>query len=140
MPFRIEPNLPASAYQTYSITAPTDIFIKATCEDTNCPSWQRGWQTLIDERTELGAIQGRYIRHTSGRTFKESRTGAGLTVFTFDRSQRCFTNHHTRPEVYRVGLGDYRSLQPLREHTNAAHWVEDFSEHQALLHEAHEKG
>jgi hypothetical protein len=51
----------------------------------------------VDERTELGKGQATYIRTQSRRTFRESPTAEGLTVFRFDSGQRCFQEHQTRP-------------------------------------------
>lgn len=140
---RIEPAGPASAYKTYRIDTPHDRTERTTCEEIRCEAWEHGWQSQIDEATALGQQQAAYIRHHSGRTFREQRTAAGLTVFTFERQQRCFADHKTRPEVYSVRGGDHRGnpagLRPVR-HSRAADWIEDFSEHQHRLAEQIERG
>ena len=124
-----------AAYQTYSITSPRDTSVRAACEQVGCAAWARGWESVIDERTELGARQAGYIRGQSGRTFREQRTAAGLTVFRFESGQRCFAEHRTRPEVYRVRDGDWRGNPTgrIRTHVRPQDWTEDFGEHMQLL-------
>lgn len=139
---RIPPAMGVGAYQTYSLSAPHDTYVPAACEQVGCGAWLRGWQSTIDESTELGAQQAAYIRQQSGRTFREQRTGAGLTVFTFDSHQRCFENHQTRPELYVVRDGDWRGNPTGRRrvHANAADWTEDFGEHQQRIADQMERG
>ncbi|MEU2510569.1 hypothetical protein [Streptomyces syringium] len=134
--------LAPGAYQTYSIAQPRDTLVRAACEQVGCAAWRHGWQSAVDEATELGAQQATYIRQRSGRTFREQRTGAGLTVFTFDSGQRCFAEHRTRPEIYAVRDGDWRGNPTgrTRLHTKAADWVEDFGEHQLQLVDQQKKG
>ncbi len=138
---RIDPVGQPGLYQTYSITSPPDRTMKAACEQVGCEQWRSGWQSVIDESTPLGASQAAYIRQRSGRTFREQRTAAGLTVFTFESGQRCFAEHQTRPEIYAVQGGDWRKyLGPVRRHTRAADWQEDFGEHQLRLVEQRQRG
>jgi hypothetical protein len=140
--FRITPALGVGAYQTYSITAPHDRTVRAACEEVGCAAWLNGWQSKVDESTELGQRQAAYIRQQSGRTFREQRTGEGLTVFTFDSRQRCFADHRTRPEVYAVRDGDWRGNPTgrTRTHQSAADWTEDFGEHQQRIADQIERG
>jgi len=139
---RIEPNLPVGAYQTYSITADRDTAVVAACEQVGCEAWQHGWDSIIDESTELGRSQAQYIRTESRRTFREMRTDAGLTVFRFESGQRCFAEHRTRPEIYLVRDGDWRGNPTgrRREHTRPADWVEDMQENQGRLTDLQQKG
>lgn len=139
--FRIEPIGPANAYKTYSIVSPPDRTVVAACEQVGCQAWLHGWETTVDESTDLGQMQARFIRTESGRTFRERRTG-GLTVFQFDSRQRCFAEHKTRPERYSVRPGDWRParLGPARVHANARDWVEDFGEHQEQVADQQKKG
>jgi len=139
---RIEPAMGVGAYQTYSITSPHDRLVPAACEQVGCEQWYYGWQSTVDESTELGRSQAQYIRHQSGRTFREQRTGAGMTVFTFEARQRCFANHQTRPELYVVRDGDWRGNPTGRRrvHANAADWTEDFGEHQQRIADQIERG
>ncbi|MGW3025870.1 hypothetical protein [Streptomyces sp. NPDC001221] len=139
---RIEPNMPTGAYQTYSITAPPDTAHRSACERANCQAWRYGWESAIDESTELGQRQAAYIRQQSGRTFREMKTDAGLTVFRFEPHQRCFAEHGTRPEIYLVRDGDWRGNPTgrQRQHTRAQDWVEDFGEHQQRIADQQQKG
>lgn len=119
-----------SAFQTYQILAPRDTLIKAACSDVDCPNWKHGWRTLIDESTDLGSVQAHYIRTAARRTYRESRTDAGLTVFTFEAGQRCFTEHRTRPEMFLVHGGNAEiNTGLIREHTRPSDWVDDCMEH-----------
>jgi hypothetical protein len=139
---RIEPNMPAHLYQTYSITAPTDTTIVAACEQVACAAWRNGWDSVIDESTELGQQQAAYIRGQSRRTFREQKRGDGLTVFRFEAHQRCFEEHRTRPEIYLVRDGDHRGNPTgrKRQHTRPADWVEDMAENQGHLIDLRERG
>jgi hypothetical protein len=139
---RIDPNLPVSQYQTYSITAPTDSTIVAACEQVGCAAWLNGWDSVIDERTELGQQQAAYIRGQSRRTFREQKRGDGLTVFRFEAHQRCFEEHRTRPEIYLVRDGDWRGNPSgrQRQHTRPADWVEDMTENQGRIVDLQQKG
>jgi hypothetical protein len=139
-PFRIEPNLPAGAYQTFAIRSPKDVTVKAACEQARCQAWLHGWETTIDERTPLGAEQGRYIRHGSGRTFTEHRTAAGLTVFRFASRQRCFAEHRTRPERYLERGGDWRGQTGPRTDHSPAGWLDSFGTNQLRLAELIQRG
>jgi hypothetical protein len=139
---RIEPNLPIDAYQTYSISARRDTAVVAACEQVGCEAWLYGWESKIDESTQLGQEQAAYIRNQSGRTFREQRTGDGLTVFRFEPKQRCFAEHRTNPEIYLVRDGDWRGNPTgrKRKHTRPADWVEDMAENQGRLIELQERG
>ena len=138
---RITPVGQPDNYQTYSITSPPDRQVKAACEQVGCEAWRHGWQSVIDESTSLGRDQAAYIRTRAGRTFREQRTGAGLTVFVFESGQRCFAEHRTRPEIYAVRSGDWRDYSgPVRRHVRAQDWREDFGEHQLRLVEQRQHG
>lgn len=139
---RIEPKLPVGAFQTYTIASPHDRTVKTACEEAGCLAWRYGWESQIDESTDLGRRQAEYIRTRSGRTFRElPRAGGGVTVFRFEPRQRCFQDHRTRPESYGVLGGDWRGYTGmLRRHTRAADWVEDFGEHQQRIADEQEKG
>ena len=139
---RIDPAMPVGAYQTYSITSPRDVQMRAACEQVGCAAWARGWESVIDERTDLGKEQAAYIRTQSGRTFRDMKRGDGLTVFRFESGQRCFAEHRTRPEIYLVRDGDWRGNPTgrQRQHSRAADWVEDFGEHQQRIADQQQKG
>ncbi len=138
---RITPVGQPEHYQTFSITSPPDRQVRAACEQVGCERWRLGWKSVIDESTPLGASQAYYIRKESGRTFREQKTAAGLTVFSFESGQRCFAEHRTRPEIYVVRGGDWRKhTGPARTHQRAADWQEDFQGHQLRLVEQRNRG
>jgi len=141
---RIEPAGPASAYQTFAVRRRPDTTVKAACRDVGCLAWRHGWESKVDETTQLGQAQAAYIRQQSGRTFTEQRDGAGLTVFRFEPGQRCFADHQTIPETWIVRSGDWRTpfgeRRLIRHHTNGADWAEDFGEHTERLADQKRKG
>lgn len=131
---RIDPQLPVGQMKTYQAIATSDQTVVAACESVSCPAWRHGWDTVVDETTELGRRQAAYIRAESGRTFQELRAEGGGTVFRFETGQRCFADHQTRPARYLVRGGDHRGNTGLiREHDDSEDWVEDFAEHQDRL-------
>lgn len=133
---RLDPALPPQARKSYTILSPADTEVVSACADVGCEQYKRGWRTVIDETTELGAKQAHYIRHEAKRDFVEGKTDAGLTVFTFAALQRCFREHRTRPVQYLVREGDYRGnprgAAPIK-HQNPQDWVDDFAAHQDSL-------
>jgi hypothetical protein len=136
---RIEPQLPAHLMTTYSVRSPISThFRAATCAEVECPNLEHGWRSVVDERTDLGQAQAYYIRHDSGRRFREEYQPDGLTSFTFEAGQQCFGKHQVRtarPEMYLVHGGDWRGnpRQDVRQHTSADDWIDDFAEHQQTL-------
>jgi hypothetical protein len=138
---RVQPALPVASMQTYQAVAPSDQTIVAACASVACPAWRHGWDTTVDETTELGQRQAAYIRGESRRTFREQANAVGLTVFRFEAGQRCFADHHTRPASYLVRGGDWRAhLGVARTHVHPSDWVEDFAEHQQRLADQQQKG
>jgi hypothetical protein len=131
---RIQPAGPAHAYKTYAIASPIAThFRPGTCDEAGCLAHRHGWQTAVDEATEMGQRQAHYIRKVSGRRFTERRTELGLTAFEFEPGQRCFREHKVpldRPELYVVHGGDWRSRGEVRRHSGPDAWVNDFGEHQ----------
>lgn len=139
-PFRVDPRGPAGAYKTYRISMPSDVMVRAACEEVGCLAWRYGWVTHIDESTDIGRQQAAYIRRASGRTFQEHRDGP-LTVLAFEPGQRCFANHETRPQLFQVRAGDWRQhLGVIRDHVTPADWVDDFATHQDRIRCEVEKG
>ncbi|MCZ4602914.1 hypothetical protein O3S80_03835 [Streptomyces sp. Lzd4kr] len=140
-PFRPgDPRMPVQAYQTWSVKSRPDKAVKTVCERVGCVAWRTGWESVIDESTQLGRDQAAYIRG-SGRTFREQRNGVGLTVFRFESGQRCFAEHSTMPEKYVVRGGDWRgTVGPLRVHKRASDWVEHVQEHMGRLLDERAKG
>lgn len=145
---RLPPAMPVQAYKTFQIVAPIKThFRKATCAEANCPHYLNGFRTRIDESTELGQRQAYYIRKESGRRFTEERDEVGLTVFTFEAGQRCFSSddHRVRierEEIFLTRGGDWRG-NPTGEryqHTRSEFWTEEFAEHQQKLADRIERG
>ena len=156
-PFRLPSRAPVTVMKTYAIRAPLSTHYRTglTCAQYECDAYLLGWQSQIDEGTELGQRQANFIRKLSGRKFTEVRTGAGLTVFSFEPGQEGFAssnaqepghgNHRRRldrPEVYIERAGDHRGNPTgmRRVHTRADDWVDSFSENQSRIQALKEKG
>lgn len=146
MVYRVQPAISAWGMKTYAALAPLPSHFRAAkCDEVDCPHYRDGWQSVIDEATELGQAQAHYIRRSSGRSFVEARDGA-LTVFLFEPGQPCFAAHQVpleRPPIFLVRDGDWRGnphgTQP-RIHARPEDWVEDFAEHQQAIADHRERG
>jgi hypothetical protein len=123
------------ATRDYLLRLPRDVTVVAACEDALCEAWQFGWETTIDEVTPLGTFQAAYIRESSGRSFREMRTEAGLTVFRFGPRQRCFAEHRTRRARWLIRAG-----RAVREVPVMADWTGDLSDHVSQLEEQARRG
>ena len=146
-PFRVDPALPAAAMKSYRIAAPRATHWRpASCAEADCPAYLHGWQTSVDEASELGQQQAHYIRHDRSRKHAERRAETGLTVFTFEAGQKCFGGHQLptgRPERFIVTGGDYRGNPlgtPAREHAKPDFWVEEMQENLDDIRTRHERG
>lgn len=144
---RTTPRMPVEGMQTFQVTAPIATHTRrATCEEVECPQYKRGWLMKLDLGTELGQKQAYYIKHSSGRAYKVTDQRDGLVTLEFKANQPCFREHRVRierPEIYRVKGGDYRGnplRTPVRTHTKAEHWVEEFAENQDRLKTQMERG
>lgn len=143
---RVPPALPAGDYRTYLIVRPPATHERAaTCEQVACQAHLQGWETAVNESTDLGVAQAAYVRTQARRAFTEDRDGV-LTRFTFAPGQRCFTAHTApvdRPPVFGVRDGDHRGNPrgtPTRVHASGDDWVDDFAGHQDRLARTIEKG
>lgn len=160
-PYRIPPLGQPGDYVTYSISARPDTGRVWTCREVGCEQYRLGWQCTFDESRDCGnpdwsrlcfwlaegplpcgRCQAQYVRYGSGRTFKEQRTETGLTVFRFEPFQRCFADHGTAPDIFRVRDGDWRGnpTQRVRLHANGLDWIEDLIEHEGALADLRRKG
>jgi hypothetical protein len=145
-PFRLEPALPVTSYVTYNISQPQRTHWRpATCAEMGCGHHVNGWETRVDESTDLGQKQAHYIRHDRGRRHVETRDEAGITHFAFEAGQTCFNPHQTtvgKPELYLVRSGDWRGSPEgvLRRHQNVEQFIDDFGEHQETLADRLKKG
>lgn len=146
-PNRLNPAMPARAYQTFQILAPKKTHtVEASCEDVECEQYARGWRMKIDLQTDLGQRQAHYIKHLSGRAYKVVSQRDGLVELEFAPNQPCFQQHRKRnelPEKYLVKGGDHRGnplKTPTRVHKKPEFWVEEFAENQDRIARAIEKG
>jgi hypothetical protein len=139
--------MPESAMQTFAISAPKETHtVPATCEEVECPQYARGWQMKIDLGTPLGQQQARYIKYSSGRSYKIVEQRDGLVTLEFKGGQPCFREHRKRidrPEKFLVKGGDFRGnplRTPTRVHKKPEFWVEEFAENQERLKTQIERG
>lgn len=146
-PNRVTPKLPARNMQTFQVVAPKATHTReATCEEVECEQYARGWRMKIDLNTDLGQKQAWYIKEHAGRKYKKVSAYEGLVELEFAANQPCFQKHRVRidrPEIYRVKGGDHRGnplRTPVRTHTKAEFWVEEFQANQERLKSAAEKG
>ncbi|TVZ96523.1 hypothetical protein [Streptomyces sp. BK340] len=142
---RIQPQMGAEAYKTYSIVAPPSThFRKATCAETDCPDYLNGWRVRV-EGLEPEMV---HAAKTSGRKYNEVRIAEGETWLYFEAGQPCFraSEHRLRldrPELYLVRDGDWRGNPrgtKTRMHQRPELWVEDFGEHQQNIADQIERG
>lgn len=139
--------MPPWAYRAYVIAAPLRThWTLAGCREYECDGWLHGWDSLIDEGSELGQRQAWYIRSESRRRYTEERQPDGLTRFSFEAGQECFQRPHrtrnTRPERFVERDGDYRANPTGRRyvHQRPDDWVESFALHQGKLAAIAERG
>jgi len=144
---RIQPKMPASAYKTVSILARLSThWREGTGAEADGRAYARGWVSPIDERTVEGQRHAHHIRKVSRRKYTEHRDPGGMTVFTFEAGQQCFTKHQVpleRPELFVVREGDFRGnprgIGPV-QHSRPENWVSDFQEHHDRIKTALERG
>lgn len=143
--FRIAPKMDAASYKTYGLVQPLSTHTRpATCSEVECKNRERGWKTIIDVGTALGAKQANYIRLQSGRAFTHSAT-ANMVTFTFAAGQDCFTAHRVslhRTPIFNIKGGDWRG-NPLGLPTQVLRpeaWRDDFGEHQERIAEQTKRG
>jgi hypothetical protein len=145
---RVPSRLPVTAYKTYLIAAPLSTHWRGPvlCSEYECDAWFHGWETHVDESTELGQRQAHYIRRESGRTFSEEHRESGLTIFRFEPGQEGFASRiasqdHSRhmvrlerEEAYIERGGDHHgTVGGRRVHKNPADWVDSFASNQDAL-------
>lgn len=141
--FRLQPAGPAWAYKTYRIYSPPSHRRKATCEEVECPNWQRGWLTALDVAVPQQAQLADWIRLSSKRHFSAERVGTTVR-FTFPAGQSCFTPHTlpVREPVFLVQGGDWRGnprAAPTVRHSGIQAWVDDFAENQQAIRDRVER-
>jgi hypothetical protein len=134
--FRIDPQMPAANYKTYSIIRPTTTHWRsATCVEVDCQHYKNGWATTVQRGSDDEAL----IR-TLGRRFVETNEPGGFVRFVFYPEQPCFrASAHKVPierePLYVVRGGDWRGNPrgEKRVHSNGEDWVDDFANHQDKL-------
>jgi len=143
--FRIDPALPAAAYQTFEISAPLATHWRpATCAEVECDHYVHGWQTIVPSDSPAAE----YIRHDKTRSHREERRDGGLACFTFGPGQRGFAPGHDhklpvgRPERFTERGGDWRGNPrgDVRVHATPDDWVDSFANHQDKLKTRLERG
>lgn len=145
---RIQPVGPPQAYQTFAIHSPLATHHRpATCAEAECEAHLTGWDSVIDESTELGQQQAYYIRHDTSRHHTETKRPDGLTEFHFEPGQKCFaSDSHTvpleRPELYLVRAGDWRrqGRGTVRQHSGPDPWLDEFQTNQEAIQAQIDKG
>lgn len=158
--FRIEPNGPSHAYDTYGVNAPRLTHTRpARCEEIvqpcanhnnpenaclewHCGAHAHGWQTLCDTATEIGQKRARYIIDHSGRAWTAKQDGA-LVTFTFPPGQQCFAGHRValdREPIFTLRHGDWRNYFERPRILNGDEWLDRFANNQIKVKEAHDRG
>jgi hypothetical protein len=148
MVFRIEPQGPAAAYQTFAIRRPRapDAWVPATCEDIDCEAWRLGWITRVPVANQamVSAVLG------SGRPYTETTAvDQAEREFLFPPGTPCFkasTHRQLRrpdiPDLFVVRAGDWRGnpTGERRVHTRPEDWAEHFQEATVSAAQQIEKG
>lgn len=101
-------------------------FRKATCEEVDCLHHLQGWQTVVPE----GSPQAGYIRHQSGRRFKEEKSGDGLVRFVFYPGQSCFRTHQLPTDRVPIFSQEQNGERKVQE---SDRWFDEFNEHSYRL-------
>ena len=115
-------------------------FRPATCEEVDCQAYFGGWQTTLDESTDLGQKQAHYIRRESGRSFSEHRNSLGLTEFTFAAGQPCFRVAEHRTNIGRAPMFVVDDGEQRYRHSSADSWVDDLRTHTEAIFDEINKG
>lgn len=133
---RLPRAIPAHLMDTYMIVQPKATHTRvATCAEIECDRYARGWRTIVDVATELGARQANHIRLHSGRSFTVAQSDT-VVIFEFPPGQTCFAEHRVslqRPEIFVKRGGDWRG-NPTGTHqafgegaTGGARWVDSLA-------------
>lgn len=143
--------------RTFSVLAPAKSHHRVgTCDEAKCPNYLEGFAVIADESTDLGQQQAYFIRHDGSRRFTEERGDLGLTVFTFEAGQRCFSTvffdgrvqrghlvRIERPEFFVVREGDHRG-NPRGDkpflHAKPENWLDEFATNLDRVAEARARG
>lgn len=146
---RLAPAMPAHAYKTYGVSMPVRThWRQATCEEAGCEAYRHGWVSTFDLSTDLGQAQYEHCKNDRERSFSMQRASLTLAKFIYPPGNRCFRSgdHRVpleRPARFYVAGGDFRGNPrrvPVRVHSRAEDWVEDFSAHQDRIATAIQRG
>ena len=91
----------------YRATNPLDTnWYEISCEAAQCDAYQYGWVTTIPTMGDLAE----WVRHKSGRRFREEVSAGGLSRFTFSAGQEGFhgsphRRQNTRPSRFGIQEG-----------------------------------
>lgn len=141
---RLEPNMPAHAYQTFQISMPLEShWRRATCAEVDCPQYLNGWRVRLEPLSE----EDRWAIHRSGLKYDRLDVAEGETWLIFEAGQPCFASSEHRapigrPELFIVKGGDWRGNPrgDVRQHKRAEDWVDQFANHQDRLKQAIDQG
>ena len=133
--------MPAQNYKTWEVIYPhASHYRPATCAEVDCSHYLNGWQTVVDESTNLGQARAYYIRHGQTRGFTESRddrNGIVVTVFKFHSGQTCFREHEKvldRPAMHGVRRGTGRfDFGERHWYDRSDQWQDDLAVHLDVL-------
>lgn len=146
---RVKPATGPENYKTYGISMPLRSHWRpATCEEVDCEPYRHGWVTTLDLSTADGQMHAATIKGLRGYRYSVQQASPSLVKYVFPAGQTCFHagTHRLpleRPPTLYVAEGDWRGNPrriPVRVHSRADLWVEDYSEHQDRLATAIRKG
>lgn len=147
-PFRIQPQGPAQAYQTFQIATPRgpEFQRPATCQDVDCEAWRCGWVTRVPVASDLEHTV-RLARHQ--HPWVSETEDNGERVFTYAPGTPCFQASQHRqavrpdlPQLFVVRGGDWRGnpTGARRVHQRPEDWVEHLQEETGKISDLREKG
>ena len=146
---RLMPKMGPQNFKTYGLAMPLAThWRKATCEETGCDAYLKGWVTTLDLSTPEGQFHAETIKNDKTRKYSVQRVSVAVAKYVYPPGNRCFreSQHRLpleRPARLYVADGDWRGnprRTPVRVHQRAEDWVEDFSLHQDTLKTAIERG
>ena len=121
--------------QAFQIARPVAThFEAATCREKNCPHYLNGWKTIVPTES----AQANYIRRESGRHFKETKVGNGMSEFVFPPGQRCFRDHYKPLDKQEIFL--HRTAEGSRVHQRPTDWTEHMNEEIERVNRMRERG
>jgi hypothetical protein len=144
---RIPPKGPTRLYKTYQVSSPLRThYRQATCAEVQCEHYLKGWALRADI---LQPRDLQLIKDSRRKYIVENRVEGTKDVqwLLFEAGQPCFkaSTHRIaigRPEIYRVGKGDWRSYKPQDAyvHKSPEDWLDDFANHQDKIVRIQERG